>query len=131
MTRLELSQPEFAIPLPPRAGSVETPPRASGGLGGVQAEDLEQDAFRASVVNTAFNSVSAASYLNDELENRAEGCGLNCGMNGENRDFCLQGEAFFGASGDVLQQLHGSSGRPSYIQFSSKTYLLFLCTARC
>lgn len=40
-------------------------------------------------MNSAFNSVSAASYLKDEHENSAEGCGLNCGMNGENRDFCL------------------------------------------
>lgn len=41
LTKLELSQPEFAIfPLPPRTGSVETPPGLAGVWQESEAEDL-------------------------------------------------------------------------------------------
>lgn len=49
----------------------------------------EQGVLQARVMNFAFNVVSLACCLNDGHGNGAEGCGLNRGLNGENRDFCL------------------------------------------
>lgn len=48
----------------------------------------KQGVLQARGMNSAFNVVSLACRLNDGHGNSAEGCGLNRGMNRENRDFC-------------------------------------------
>lgn len=74
---------------------METPPRLVRFGRGHEGRSLcsvlakGQDLFQARVMNSAFNFVSVAFCLNDGHENSAEGCGLNPGMNRENRDFCL------------------------------------------